>query len=107
MECSVSILSTVPTNRTVVWCMFTCVQAMWLMLQQDSAKDFVISTGVSHSVREFVVAAFQHVGVDIVYVTFTVCYALLLLLTVEGDHETKPYAVCDCVCCQLGRKRCH
>lgn len=38
------------------------------MLQHKTAEDFVIATGVSHSVREFVVAAFQHVGVDIVYV---------------------------------------
>jgi len=42
---------------------------MWLMLQQSSAEDYVIATGVAHSVREFVIAAFQHVGVDIVYVS--------------------------------------
>ncbi len=41
------------------------VQAMWLMLQQEVADDFVIATGKSHSVREFVVAAFAHVGVTI------------------------------------------
>ena len=39
------------------------------MLQQSSAEDYVIATGVAHSVREFVIAAFQHVGVDIVYVS--------------------------------------
>ena len=39
------------------------------MLQQETAEDFVIATGVAHSVREFVIAAFQHVGVDIVYVS--------------------------------------
>ncbi len=40
------------------------VRAMWLMLQQDTADDFVISTGVSHSVRDLVQTAFSHVGLD-------------------------------------------
>ncbi len=40
------------------------VEAMWLMLQQDSPDDFVIGTGESHTVREFVEAAFAHVGLD-------------------------------------------
>jgi GDPmannose 4,6-dehydratase len=40
------------------------VRAMWLMLQQEQAQDFVIGTGVAHSVREFVECAFAHVGVD-------------------------------------------
>jgi GDPmannose 4,6-dehydratase len=40
------------------------VQAMWLMLQQDEPEDFVIGTGESHSVREFVQEAFQYVGLD-------------------------------------------
>ncbi|MCP5111419.1 MAG: GDP-mannose 4,6-dehydratase, partial [bacterium] len=36
------------------------VEAMWLMLQQDSADDYVIGTGEMHSVREFVELAFSH-----------------------------------------------
>ncbi len=40
------------------------VEAMWLMLQQDEPEDFVIATGNSHSVKEFVVAAFEYVGLD-------------------------------------------
>jgi GDPmannose 4,6-dehydratase len=40
------------------------VRAMWLMLQQDTADDYVISTGVSHSVRDLVEIAFSHVGLD-------------------------------------------
>src|SRR5687767_6093627 len=40
------------------------VRAMWLMLQQPSADDYVISTGVSHSVRELVEVAFGHAGLD-------------------------------------------
>jgi GDPmannose 4,6-dehydratase len=38
------------------------VEAMWLMLQQEEPEDFVISTGVSHSVREFCSAAFEYAG---------------------------------------------
>ena len=40
------------------------VAAMWLMLQQDQPEDFVIATGETHSVREFVEEAFSHVGLD-------------------------------------------
>jgi GDPmannose 4,6-dehydratase len=40
------------------------VRAMHLMLQQDQADDFVIATGVSHSVRDLVQVAFEHVGLD-------------------------------------------
>jgi GDPmannose 4,6-dehydratase len=38
---------------------------MWLMLQQDDPEDFVIATGEARSVREFVEAAFQEIGVEI------------------------------------------
>ena len=40
------------------------VRAMWMMLQQDRPDDFVIATGESHSVRELVEVAFEHVGLD-------------------------------------------
>ncbi len=40
------------------------VEAMWLMLQQDKPDDFVIATGETHSVQEFVEAAFDHLGLD-------------------------------------------
>jgi GDPmannose 4,6-dehydratase len=40
------------------------VRAMWLMLQQDSASDFVVATGVDHSVRELCEVAFAHAGLD-------------------------------------------
>jgi GDPmannose 4,6-dehydratase len=40
------------------------VEAMWLMLQADEPEDFVIATGETHSVREFVEAAFEHAGLD-------------------------------------------
>ncbi|GGL56291.1 GDP-mannose 4,6-dehydratase [Sporolactobacillus putidus] len=40
------------------------VKAMWLMLQQDQPDDYVISTGETHSVREFVETAFSYVGLN-------------------------------------------
>lgn len=40
------------------------VKAMWLMLQQDKPDDYVIGTGVNHSVREFTEAAFKAAGIS-------------------------------------------
>jgi GDPmannose 4,6-dehydratase len=40
------------------------VDAMWRMLQQDEAEDYVVATGETHSVREFGELAFAHVGLD-------------------------------------------
>jgi len=40
------------------------VRAMWMMLQQPEADDYVIGTGETHSVEEFVAIAFSHLGLD-------------------------------------------
>jgi GDPmannose 4,6-dehydratase len=40
------------------------VEAMWMMLQQDQPDDYVISTGETHSVREFCEEAFGYLGLD-------------------------------------------
>jgi GDPmannose 4,6-dehydratase len=40
------------------------VEAMWLMLQQEKPGDYVVATGETHSVREFLEAAFGHVGLN-------------------------------------------
>ena len=40
------------------------VEAMWMMLQKDKPEDYVISTGKSHSVKEFLEEAFSHVGLN-------------------------------------------
>jgi GDPmannose 4,6-dehydratase len=40
------------------------VEAMWMILQADTPKDYVIATGETHTVREFVEAAFAHVGLE-------------------------------------------
>jgi GDPmannose 4,6-dehydratase len=43
------------------------VEAQWLMLQQDRPEDYVIATGVQHSVREFVEAAARELGIHITW----------------------------------------
>jgi len=40
------------------------IKAMWLVLQQEKAEDFVIATGETHSVKEFLVEVFGHLGLD-------------------------------------------
>lgn len=41
------------------------VECMWLILQQDEPDDYVIATGVQHTVREFTTLAFKYVGIDL------------------------------------------
>ena len=41
------------------------VECMWLMLQQDEPGDYVVATGVQHSVREFCEWSFKHVGIEL------------------------------------------
>src|SRR5690606_28598000 len=43
------------------------VEAMWLMLQQDKPEDFVIATGLTTSVREFVNMAFSELGIGLIF----------------------------------------
>jgi GDPmannose 4,6-dehydratase len=59
------------------------VEAMWLMLQQPNAANYIIATGETHSVREFCDLAFQHVGLD--YRDFVVQDAELLRPTETGQ----------------------
>lgn len=40
------------------------VEAMWLMLQQDKPDDYVVATGETHSVKEFIEVAFEHIGIS-------------------------------------------
>ncbi len=41
------------------------VECMWLMLQHDKPEDFVIATGVQHTVRDFCYYAFKHAGIEL------------------------------------------
>ncbi len=43
------------------------VEGMWRILQQDEPDDFVLGTGETHTVREFVELAFKHIGIDIIW----------------------------------------
>jgi len=40
------------------------VEGMWLMLQQDQPQDFVLATGETHSIKDFLAAAFQEIGIN-------------------------------------------
>lgn len=44
------------------------VECMWLILQHEKPEDFVIATGVQHSVREFCYYAFKHVGIELEFI---------------------------------------
>lgn len=44
------------------------VECMWMILQHDKPEDFVIATGVQHSVRDFCYLAFKHVGIELEFV---------------------------------------
>ena len=43
------------------------VEAMWLMLQQETARDFVIATGITTSIRDFVKMAFAEIGIELAF----------------------------------------
>jgi len=43
------------------------VEAMWLMLQQNKPEDFVIATGVTTSIRDFLIRCFKHVGIEVAF----------------------------------------
>jgi GDPmannose 4,6-dehydratase len=58
------------------------VEAMWLMLQQDKAEDFVIATGITTTVRDFVIMAFKEAGIE-------------LCFTGEGVEEKGTIAACS------------
>ena len=44
------------------------VECMWLLPQQEEPEDFVIATGVQHSVREFCYLAFKYAGIELEFV---------------------------------------
>ncbi|MBN2340145.1 MAG: GDP-mannose 4,6-dehydratase [Deltaproteobacteria bacterium] len=58
------------------------VEGMWRILQHDTADDFVLATGVTTSIRNFVQKAFRHVGIDIAF-------------NGEGVNETGIVTRCD------------
>ena len=66
------------------------VEAMWLMMQQDVAEDFVIATGVTTMVRDFITLAFRHVGVEIQYKGEGVHETAVVVSSSNPDYYVKP-----------------
>ena len=62
---------------------------MWLILQQDKPEDFVIATGVQHSVREFTELAFKHAGIELEFKG----KGLDEVGTIKSIDDSKPSAV--------------
>lgn len=58
------------------------VEAMWLILQQDKPEDFVIATGVTTSVRDFIIMAFREIGIELEF-------------TGDGINEKATVASCN------------
>jgi GDPmannose 4,6-dehydratase len=67
------------------------VEAMWLMLQQEKADDYVIATGENHSVREFVELAFKTVGIKD-WEEYVTCDHPKHLRPAEVDHLIGDYS---------------
>ncbi len=66
------------------------VEAMWLMMQQDVAEDFVIATGVTTMVRDFITLAFRHVGIEIEYKGEGVKETATVVSSSNPDYYVKP-----------------
>ena len=66
------------------------VEAMWLMMQQDVAEDFVIATGVTTKVRDFITLAFRHVGIEIEYKGEGVNETAAVISSSNPDFYVKP-----------------
>jgi GDPmannose 4,6-dehydratase len=65
------------------------VEAMWLMLQQDKPEDFVISTGVTTPVREFIRMAFREVGVELEFNGKGIDEKGIVISTSNPDYQFK------------------
>ena len=61
------------------------VRMQWMMLQQDTPEDFVIATGVQHSVREFIIWSARELGIALEF-TGTGTDEIATVTGVEGDH---------------------
>lgn len=65
------------------------VQAMWLMLQHNKADDFVIATGVTTTVREFVIKAFQKLGIEVEFKGKGLTETGIVTRVVNSDSKVK------------------
>ena len=60
---------------------------MWLILQNDMPDDYVIATGVQHSVREFATLAFHYAGIELGWNPTKTSFEELVKLMVEHDMQ--------------------
>jgi len=65
------------------------VEAMWLILQQDQPEDFVISTGVTTTVRDFITMAFNEVGVTLEFTGEGVNEEAIVKTTTNPEYDFK------------------
>ncbi len=66
------------------------VEAMWLILQQDTAEDFVISTGVTTTVREFIRMSFRELGVELNFSGSGIDEIATVESSANSDYHFKP-----------------
>ena len=69
------------------------VEAMWLMLQQDKPEDFVIATGETTSVRDFIIKAFAHVGIELSFEGEGVEEVAKVVKCNNSNYQVKPGTV--------------
>jgi GDPmannose 4,6-dehydratase len=65
------------------------VEAMWLMLQQEKAEDFVIATGVTNTVRSFILLAFKELSVEIEFKGEGVSEVGIIKASINPDYDFK------------------
>ncbi|RLJ73902.1 GDP-mannose 4,6-dehydratase [Pedobacter alluvionis] len=63
------------------------VEAMWLILQQDVPEDYVIATGVTTTVRDFVKLSFKHVGIELAFKGHGVEEKAYVVSCANSDHQ--------------------
>lgn len=73
------------------------VEAMWLMLQQDVPEDYVIATGVTTPVREFVRKAFMQAGIEIAFTGEKVDEKAIVVKCLNEDYQVPEGAEVVCV----------
>ena len=66
------------------------VEAMYLMLQQDSPEDFVIATGVTTTVRDFIKLAFDHVGIEVEFKGVGINEVATIKSCKNPDYQVEP-----------------
>jgi GDPmannose 4,6-dehydratase len=64
-------------------------EAMWLMLQQDFPEDFVISTGITTTVREFIIKTFGHLGITLQFTANGIDEKAIIVRSTNSEFQIK------------------